>query len=140
MKIRAIYAAIATVLTLGATSLDAKAFEYWQIHNMPKSVEKDYYIWRFLSQNTTTASEAKSVIQEASFLNKKLREAYRRKTGLAPQVQASAPVRRKATEAEKQQWKANYQKLQALKQGKLNAPAWVASTPQMECYLFNNCG
>ncbi len=141
MKIRAIYAAAAIVLTLGTISLNAKTFEYWQIHNMPKSIEKDYYIWRFLSQSTTTASEAKSIIQEASFLNKKLREVYRRKTGLAPHVQAaSAPVRRKATEAEKQQWKANHQKLQALKQGKLIAPAWVASTPQMECYLFNNCG
>ncbi len=133
--------AFVIALTMGTLSANTKTFDYWQIHNMPKSIEKDYYIWRFLSQHSTTAAEAKTIIQEAGFLNKKLREAYRIKTGLAPHVPpASTPVRRKATEAEKQQWKANYQKLQALKQGKLKAPAWVAQTPQMECYLFNNCG
>lgn len=51
---------------------------------MPRSIEKDYYIWRFLSQITTTAPEAKSIIQEASALNKKLRTAYRNRTGENP--------------------------------------------------------
>ncbi len=49
---------------------------------MPQSVEKDYYIWRFLSQKTTTKQEAKSIMQEADHLNKKLRVAYRERTGL----------------------------------------------------------
>jgi soluble lytic murein transglycosylase len=48
---------------------------------MPRSVEKDYYIWRFLSQTTTTADEAKKIIYEASSVNTKLNEAYMHRTG-----------------------------------------------------------
>jgi soluble lytic murein transglycosylase len=53
---------------------------------MPSSIEKDYYIWRFLSQGTTTSDEAKSIIQHASRLNSKLEEAFRRKTGFTPKL------------------------------------------------------
>ncbi len=49
---------------------------------MPTSIEKDYYIWRFLSQNTTSRAEARNIICQASALNKKLRTAYQKKTGL----------------------------------------------------------
>lgn len=48
---------------------------------MPRSIEKDYYIWRFLSQKTTTAAEAKKVIYQASRLNTKLRTVYTHRTG-----------------------------------------------------------
>ena len=67
---------------MGTTVLNAKKFTYEQIHKMPMSIEKDYYIWRFLSQTTTTAAEAKKVIYEASSLNAKLRTAYKNRTGL----------------------------------------------------------
>ncbi|EIF51431.1 MULTISPECIES: transglycosylase SLT domain-containing protein [Sulfurovum] len=69
------------VLSMGTSTLQAKTFTYEQIHKMPKSIEKDYYIWRFLSQITTTAAEAKKVIYEASRLNTKLRTAYKNRTG-----------------------------------------------------------
>ena len=58
----------------------AKTFSFNQIHKMPLSIEKDYYIWRFLTQKRTTAKEAKKIIREASHLNKKLRVAYKAKT------------------------------------------------------------
>lgn len=51
---------------------------------MPKSVEKDYYIWRFLSQKSTSRNEARKIIVEASHLNKKLRTAYKSRTGKNP--------------------------------------------------------
>jgi len=73
----------------------AKTFDYWAVHNMPKSVEKDYYIWRFLSQKTTTKAEARKIIYEASRLNKKLRTAYKKRTGLnveLPKIKATGPV------------------------------------------------
>lgn len=50
---------------------------------MPKSIEKDYYIWRFLSQKSTTKSEAYHAIRQIQNLNKKLKKAYRKKTGLS---------------------------------------------------------
>ena len=61
--------------------VEAKVFSYQQIHHMPKSIEKDYYIWRFLSQPSTTKYEAQKIIYEASHLNKKLRIAYKHRTG-----------------------------------------------------------
>jgi soluble lytic murein transglycosylase len=75
--------------------LEAKTFTYWQVHQMPKSVEKDYYIWRLLSQKSTTKQEARNIIYEATRLNKKLQTAYKNKTGLTaklPKVKARGPV------------------------------------------------
>jgi len=77
---------------MGTSLLQAKKFTYSQIHEMPMSIEKDYYIWRFLSQTTTTAADAKKVIYEASRLNTKLRTAYRNRTGLnveLPKIKAT---------------------------------------------------
>jgi soluble lytic murein transglycosylase len=115
----------------------AKTLSFNEVHNMPQSVEKDYYIWRFLSQKNTSASEAKKIIQEASHLNKKLRTAYRTKTGTAPEIKQKRSM---ATAEEKARWKSNYQKLQELKKSKTDYPAWAKENPEIECYLFNNCG
>ena len=76
---------------VSSTTLHAKTFTYWQVHKMPQSVEKDYYIWRFLSQPSTTIGEAKSIIQDVDHLNKKLRVAYKQKTGFTPRIQPKAP-------------------------------------------------
>ena len=135
MKVRSILFSI--VLSCTTPLYAAKSFSFEEIHNMPRSIEKDYYIWRFLSQKSTTESEAKKIIEEASYLNKKIKTAYRTKTGLAPEIKQ---VRRIATEAEKARWKSNYQKLQELKSSKADYPAWAKENPEIECYLFNNCG
>jgi len=68
-------------LLLSTVTLQAKIFTYGQVNNMPRSIEKDYYIWRFLSQNTTTVQEATNIIHQASSMNEKLRTAYRTRTG-----------------------------------------------------------
>ena len=84
-----------TAVALLCTTVEAKTFTYWQVHHMPKSVEKDYYIWRLLLQKSTTKIEAKNIIYEASHLNKKLRDAYRAKTGLnakLPKIKRSGHV------------------------------------------------
>lgn len=84
---------IISLLFLLLSPLEAKRLSYWQVHNMPKSVEKDYYIWRFLSQSTTTSNEAKNIILEANNLNKKLRVAYKNRTGFpAPKIKKSRDV------------------------------------------------
>ena len=73
--------------------LEAKRFTYWKVHNMPKSIEKDYYIWRLLSQSSTNSIEAKNIIKEVNHLNKKLRMAYKQRTGLAtPQIKKSRDI------------------------------------------------
>ena len=78
--------------TLSTSVLEAKTYTYSEVHKMPQSVEKDYYIWRFLSQRTTTAGEAKSIIQEADHLNKKLRVAYKNKTGKTAHLAPKPPL------------------------------------------------
>ncbi|MDM5271790.1 lytic transglycosylase domain-containing protein [Sulfurovum sp. zt1-1] len=129
---------VLSILVAYSTSLyAAKTFSFNEIHEMPQSVEKDYYIWRFLSQKSTTVSEAKKIIQEVDYLNKKISTAYRTKTGTAPEIRQ---IRRTATAAEKERWKTNYQKLQELKNSKADYPAWAKENPEIECYLFNNCG
>ncbi len=81
MRVNSLFLSSLFALFVGTSALLAKTFTYEQIHKMPKSVEKDYYIWRFLSQTTTTAAEAKKIIYEASRLNTKLRQAYKYRTG-----------------------------------------------------------
>jgi soluble lytic murein transglycosylase len=49
---------------------------------MPRCLEKDYYIWRFLRYRSTTPQQAKIAIKGISHINKKLQIAYRKKTGL----------------------------------------------------------
>lgn len=68
------------------TFSQAKTLNYWTISKMPTSIEKDYYIWRFLSQKSTSKADAKKVIFQASRLNKKLRTTYRKKTGLNAKI------------------------------------------------------
>jgi len=84
MKVKSLLLQTLFAFFLGVLPLHAKTFTYQQVHEMPRSIEKDYYIWRFLSQITTTAPEAKSIITEASALNEKLRTAYRNRTGQNP--------------------------------------------------------
>ncbi|QOR62910.1 lytic transglycosylase domain-containing protein [Sulfurovum sp. ST-21] len=86
---------ILLLVVLSTAPLSAKkTFNYSQVHRMPQSIEKDYYIWRFLKQPDTTASQARAIIQEVSHLNKKLKEAYRKKTGSYPKVKPKGALYR----------------------------------------------
>ena len=93
MKIKNyLYILIISIIGFSPSSV-AKTFSYAQVHAMPTSIEKDYYIWRLLSQPSTTASEAKKIIHEASHLNKKLRSSFRIRTGQrAPHVSTKEPT------------------------------------------------
>jgi len=97
-----------------STPLAAKHFTYSQIHEMPQSVEKDYYIWRFLRQKSTTSSQARAMIKEVNNLNKKLKEAYRKKTGSYPGFRPK-PIRYKSRDSEL--WKNRVQGNYAFRKG-----------------------
>ena len=75
-------------LLWGTLTLEAKPLSYSSLHEMPKSVEKDYYIWRFLSSTHTSKSDARRIIYDANHINSKLRKAYRKKTGSNPPARA----------------------------------------------------
>ena len=80
------YLRVTLILAVLLSFSEAKKLSYWEVHKMPTSIEKDYYIWRFLSQSTTNKAEARKIIHQASNLNKKLRTAYRKKTGMNAKI------------------------------------------------------
>jgi soluble lytic murein transglycosylase len=86
MKIRYLFLTLLAGFFLSTAALHAKRLTFSEVHKMPRSVEKDYYIWRFLSQPSTTASEAKFIIHDVNHLNKKLKTAYKKKTGFIPKL------------------------------------------------------
>jgi soluble lytic murein transglycosylase len=100
--LRTLLSAMVLLLAIGTTNIEAKSFTYSQVHNMPRSVEKDYYIWRFLNQRSTTASQARAIIKDVDNINKKLRESYKKKTGVTPPNITHRPY---VTEQQKEDWK-----------------------------------
>lgn len=84
MNIRDFILHLSLGLLLTVSAVQGKSLTYSHVHNMPQSIEKDYFIWRFLSQRTTTRMQAQSIIKDAYHLNKKLRSAYKAKTGFNP--------------------------------------------------------
>ena len=93
----------ALLICVGTVTLEAKTFSYSQVKRMPLSVEKDYYIWRFLMQRSTTATQAKMIIKDAKYLNKKLKTAYKKKTGFSATIPKRTPP---PTRSKKTDWKA----------------------------------
>ena len=91
-----------SIFVLFSSFLTAKTFRYGQVKSMPLSVEKDYYIWRFLTQKSTTSSQAKAIIGDAKYLNKKLKMAYKKKTGQTAKI----PKRKPAPQRGKTDWRA----------------------------------
>ena len=82
--LKTLLSTLVLLLALGSTPAEAKTFTYSQVHQMPRSVEKDYYIWRFLQQRSTASSQARAIIKDVNNINKKLRIAYKKKTGVNP--------------------------------------------------------
>jgi len=98
MKIKNLVVLLAILLV--PMAINAKIFTYTQVHSMPASIEKDYYIWRLLTQKMTTVGEAKSIIKDAIHLNKKLRDAYKNKTGLIAKLTARKSVGKSDTRSD----------------------------------------
>ena len=64
-----------TISSLSALSLD-------ELKNMPKSIEKDFYIWRFISDKYTTKDDTIKSAKMIFRVNGKLAKAYNKKTSL----------------------------------------------------------
>ncbi len=97
------FSAIILTALLFLSNVHAKSLTFDQVHLMPKSVEKDYYIWRFLCQGNCTASQAQQVIKEVNTLNKKLRSSYNKKTGKTAKQQPNLE-KKTTTKAQRDAW------------------------------------
>ncbi|WP_457607855.1 transglycosylase SLT domain-containing protein [Nitratifractor sp.] len=131
------------VLLLGLFSLlpqplAAKSFSYEEIHRMPKGVEKDYYIWRYIRQKSTSKAQARKIIREASHINPTLRKSYRRKTGHNP-PRIARPARRLSAAQKKE-----LQRKEAVTLKVISSPdplaAWKRLAPEMRLFVFSHAG
>ena len=128
---------ILTALLLSAL-LSAKSFTYAEVHSMPKSIEKDYYIWRLLRQKSTTKAVSLKIIKEAKRISPKLKKAYRKKTGL------NAPVKKKYHKPMSATVKASLRKKQqhakALIKSDKPFQRWLQESNKAKLFIFNNSG
>ncbi len=126
------------LLMLFLLPLGAKTFNYDEIHAMPKGVEKDYYIWRYLKQKKTTKRDAERIIREASALNPSLKKAFRRKTGHNP------PRRIRRAQALTPAQKRELARKEKITLQVLSSPnplkAWRKLSPQMKLFVFSHAG
>jgi len=131
--------AIVLIFGLIFSPLFARTLSYRSVHSMPKSVEKDYYIWQYLLQKKSTKTEAQRLIKEAKRINAKLAKAYLKKTGHhAPKrpLRHRKPLSKKEKEI---QAKNNALTLALLK-SKNPWEAWNKLSHSLQTYVFNHAG
>ncbi len=124
------------LILLLSTSIYSKTFSFEYVDKMPFSREKDYYIWRFLSQSTTTKSQAIKIIKGAKALNKKLKKAYIKKTGYYPTL--SKPKPKKPTKAQKKAWAKKVEKSKKIKKSIHPIEALLKEEADMQTFIFNS--
>jgi len=128
---------ILTALLFSAL-LSAKSFTYAEVHNMPKSIEKDYYIWRLLKQKSTSKTDGTKIIKEAKRISPKLKKAYRKKTG------KKAPVKKRYRRPMSVKAKADLKKKQQHAKTLIKSDHpfqnWLKESSRAKIFIFNNSG
>ena len=113
----------------------AQNITYANVHAMPQSIEKDYYIWRLLSKPSTTRAQALSIGKEVKRSTPKLRTAYKKKTHL------NLPATRKIRTAKERQRKQRLTKELRRVFGAPNPFAkWLSLPAYKQVELFNSAG
>ncbi|WP_457603087.1 transglycosylase SLT domain-containing protein [Nitratifractor sp.] len=119
--------------------LSAETFSYTWVHSLPKGVEKDYYIWRYLRQKSTSKAQARKIIQEVSSLNPSLKKAYRKKTGLRPPAPPRRTVRR-LNPAQKRELARKKTLVRKILASQDPRTAWLKLDPKMQLFVFKHAG
>ena len=135
----------------------AKSYSFAEIEIMPKSISKDYYIWRLLQDKKTTKKEALASYKWISRKNYKLKKAIRKKVGYTPKnkrikrdIDPKNFIIYPSTAAKKSKKSLKKLYTNIKKEGKYsdvlkvmsnNNPFEVLETlkPQAQCYILNNC-
>jgi len=114
----------------------AKSFEFDFVNQMPVSREKDYYIWRFLLQDSTDKEQAIEVVKGAKALNGKLKKAYLKKTGHYPTL--SKKPKKKATKAQKEAWRHKVATSKKVKSSLNPMQELLKNEANMQTFIFNS--
>ena len=144
------------LIVLSSSLLFAKIPSLQEIDNMPKSISKDYYIWRFISEPSTTKEEAKEAYKQIKRANYQLKKAIRKKLGYVPTTTKEPKAPRDpnnyiiypevASKKSKKYLKNLYKKIKkrgqysdVLKVMASNYPFKELSnvSPKTACYIFN---
>ena len=128
---------VAILLTTSLSAKSSKELTLKEISAMPKSVEKDYYIWRFLMQKGTTAKEARAVASQIRYANSKLKKAYYRKTHKRLIIKRK---RRVLSNKERAILKKKQAIAREVIRSKNPIKAWKRLSPTMQIFVFNNVG
>ena len=100
---------------------------------MPKSIERDFYIWQFLLQEKTTKEQASKAGKLVAHINSKLDSAFFKKTGLHLQLN----IRKKVKQHQPNIY---YTKLISQMQQSGNFyKAWLQLKPKDKLAVFNLC-
>ena len=119
-------------------SLSSKSFTYTQIHKMPKSIEKDYYIWRFLKQKTTSKKQALAIAKDVWYISPKIKKAYKKKTSkkLAKKRKHYKPMSAKA----KKLLKIKQKHSRNIIHSKNPFSKWSKESSRSKIFTLNNSG
>jgi len=143
-------------LIISSNLLQAKIYSLKEIESMPKSISKDYFIWRFLQESNATKEEALKAYSLVKRKSYKLKKAIRKKVGFLPDKKSTTQKDPKnyiiypevATKKSKKSLKRLYQKIK--KRGQYSDVLKVIAsdnpfealksvTPKTLCYIFNRC-
>jgi soluble lytic murein transglycosylase len=141
-------------------ALQAKSPSFKEIEAMPSSYAKDYYIWRFLQEKSTTKKEAITAYLWTKRKNSKLRKAIRKKVGYTPKNPSKKIKKKKdpnnyiiypatAAKKSKKSLKKLYKKI--TNQNKYSETLYILSADDpfrtlayfpgsTQAYIFNNVG
>ncbi|MCK4442612.1 MAG: lytic transglycosylase domain-containing protein, partial [Sulfurovaceae bacterium] len=144
------------LIVLNTTTIQAKIYSIKEIELMPKSISKDYYIWRFLEEGNATKEEALKAYSWTKRKSYKLKKAILKKVGFLPNKKEITPkdpnnyviYPEVAVKKSKKSLKELYRKIKnrgqysdVLKVMANDNPfeALKTVTPKTVCYIFNRC-
>jgi len=134
---------VITLILILSFGLFGKYLTFQEVHNMPKGLEKNYYIWRYIQQKNTSKASAMKIIKEATRINNLLRKAYVKKTGLKPPRVSNRGGISSSSKPPKQV-DPNLQRKLAKTKEMLKSPnplkVWKNFSPSMKVFSFNNAG
>ena len=119
---------IVSILSLSYLS----AITIKELNDMPKCIERDFYIWKFLKDANTTKKQAIKAYKMIFRVNSKLKKSFRIKTGLEPPKRAYASRKKDIS-----RYKELMQKIES--STKL-FEKWIKFSPKDKLLFFNLAG
>jgi len=103
---------------------------------MPKSIEKDYYIWRLLNQKSTTKKQSISIIKDARYISGKLKKSYKKKVGKS--IPKKPKKHKVMSEKAKTALSQKQKRAKAIISSKAPFDNWLKEKNSFKIFVFNS--